>query len=156
MFKTILAAIDASEQRHAVIAQAADIASRFGSVLHVVSVCDLGQHPQLLVADPIPETFTVLQTDVRELLREATRQLEEAGLSCWTHAPDGSAAEQILQLAGRIHSDLIVIGHRQLSWLRRLVEKSVGRDLVAEAPCSIMIVLQSREQEGSQRRRPAE
>lgn len=35
---------------------------------------------------------------------------------------------------------LIVIGHRHLSWLGRLVDRSVGRDLLDRAPCNVLIV----------------
>lgn len=147
MIKTILVAIDASSQRHAVLDQAAVIASRFGADLHVISVRDLTQHWELSVADPVvPEIFTALETEFDRILEDATHQLEQAELTCRTHAPDGAAAEQIALLAKRIEADLIVIGHRQLSWLRRLVENSVGLDLIAEAPCNMMIVVEHHSQ----------
>jgi nucleotide-binding universal stress UspA family protein len=142
MFKTILVAIDASDQRRAVLLQAAEISTRLGADLHVVTARDFAQHWELNLADPVPEIFATLEAEVAHLLEDARHQLEKTGIACRTHAPEGAAAEQIALLAGRIGADLIVIGHHHLSWLGRLVENSVGWDLVARAPCSIMIVLE--------------
>ncbi len=141
MFKIILVAIDASDQRHTILAQAAEIAIRFEAELNVVSVCDLTQHSEMLAVDPIPEIFTTLEEGVGDLLAEARHQLQEAGVTCRTYALDGEIAGQIVSLAERICADLIVIGHRYLSWLRRLMESSVGRNLMAETPCNMMIVV---------------
>jgi nucleotide-binding universal stress UspA family protein len=140
MFGIILAAIDASGQRQAVLDQSIQIAARFGAVLHVVSVNDPGQHAELRAPDPIPEVFARIEKEITDLLATARAEAEEAGVVCHTHAPGGAAAEQIIRLARELECDLIVIGHRQLSWFRRLMEDSVARDLVIEAPCSVMIV----------------
>ena len=141
MFKTILVAIDASEQRQSVLAKAAEIADRFGAELHVASVRDLAQHWELTAADPIPEIFATLEAEAGNLLEDARQQLEKRGIVSRTHVLDGAAIEQIALLAERISADLIVIGHRHLSRLRRLVENSVAKGLVARAPCSVMITI---------------
>lgn len=140
MFGIILAAIDASGQRQAVLDQSIQIAVRFGAVLHVVSVNDPGQHAELRAPDPIPEVFARIEKEIVVLLATAQAEAEGAGVVCHTHAPGGGAAEQIIGLARKLDCDLIVIGHRQLSWFGRLMENSVGRDVIAEAPCSVMIV----------------
>ena len=141
MLKTILVAIDSSDQRHAVLVQAAEIANRFEADLHAVLVRDLSQHWELNAAVD-PEIVTALETEVDTLIEEARKQLEEAGITCQIHLQDGDAAEEISLLANRIGADLILIGHRHLSWLSRLVEKSVGSSLMTKARCNLMIIVE--------------
>ncbi len=154
MFKTILVAIDASDQRHVVLAQAVEIASRFGAGLHVVSVRDLAQHWELTATDPVSEIFASLEAEAGNLLEDARQYLEKRGIVSRTHVLDGAAIEQIALLAEQLSADLIVIGHRHLSWLLRLVENSVARGLVARAPCSVLITIEA--SPTTQRSSPAE
>ena len=144
MFKTVLVAIDPSEQRERVLAQAAEVATCFGAVLHLVSVRDLAQHWELTAADPTPEIFVALEQEAENLMEDARRYLEKQGISPRTHLLDGDAIEQIALLAERLNADLIVIGHRHLSRIRRLVENSVAKGLVARAPCSVMITIDAK------------
>jgi len=77
-------------------------------------------------------------------MEDARRYLEKQGISPRTHLLDGDAIEQIALLAERLNADLIVIGHRHLSRIRRLVENSVAKGLVARSPCSVMITIETK------------
>jgi nucleotide-binding universal stress UspA family protein len=57
----------------------------------------------------------------------------------------GDAVEQIVLKTKELHANLVVVGHRHLGWLRRLVEKSVGMDLLKTAPCSILIAIEPKQ-----------
>lgn len=52
----------------------------------------------------------------------------------------GDAAESILELAGRVHADLIVLGARNASFWLTHVEHGLTPDLLAEATCPVMTV----------------
>ncbi|HEX9199598.1 MAG TPA: universal stress protein [Acidobacteriaceae bacterium] len=52
----------------------------------------------------------------------------------------GDAAEAILELAERVHADLIVLGARNASFWLRHVEHGLTPDLLAEATCPVMTV----------------
>ncbi|WP_040567145.1 universal stress protein [Magnetospirillum molischianum] len=140
MPKVVLIAVDSSPQQQAVIAAAAEFATECSSDLHVVSVNDPARHWELGIADPTTAPFDVLDHDVIATLEAAVRQLAERGLPCHTHARTGLPAEEIARLAVEISADLIVIGHRHLSWVGRLIDRSVGRDLLDRAPCNVLIV----------------
>jgi len=60
---------------------------------------------------------------------------------CWKAMPPRNSPA----LAGQIGADLIVIGHRHISRLRRMVENSVERSLVSRTPCSVMISLDKKQ-----------
>jgi nucleotide-binding universal stress UspA family protein len=141
MFKTILAAVDCSSQRGVVLEQAADIAGRFDATLHVVAVRDLLQHTELLAADPNPEILSALDAEDDALLADIDNELARNGITCRVHQAKGDVVEEIVLMVDEIHADLIVIGHRHLSWLRRLVERSVGADLLRLAPCSVLVAV---------------
>lgn len=52
----------------------------------------------------------------------------------------GEPAEEILRLANIYKVDLIAIGCRGLTGLKRILEGSVSAEVVAEAPCSVLVV----------------
>ena len=52
----------------------------------------------------------------------------------------GDPAEEILRLANIYEADLIAIGCRGLTGLKRILEGSVSAEVVAEAPCSVLVV----------------
>lgn len=132
--KTILVAVDASPQRGDVLAQTARLAAQFESAVHVVSV-----------VRPEDGWAAELETDrpqgAEAVLHTACSELAGYGVACSTHAAVGPVAREIARLAEDIHADLIVIGHRDLSWLDRLVEDSVGKTLLSLAPCSVLVVV---------------
>jgi nucleotide-binding universal stress UspA family protein len=52
----------------------------------------------------------------------------------------GDAAEGILELAERVHADLIVLGARNASFWLTHIERGLTPDLLAEATCPVMTV----------------
>ncbi|AGY57566.1 universal stress protein [Gloeobacter kilaueensis] len=52
----------------------------------------------------------------------------------------GDAAEEIVRLAGIHRCELIVIGSRGLKGLDRVIRGSVSSEVVADAPCSVLVV----------------
>ena len=50
-----------------------------------------------------------------------------------------SVAEQIVASAQQVHADLIVIGHRRRSLVRRLAEASVAKRVIDRARCSVLV-----------------
>lgn len=146
MFKIILVAVDESEQRHAVLNQAAELAGRFDAELHLASVLDLAQHWELTAPEGGASSIIGAQeVETSNLLEKARQELEHLGIVPHTHLLEGDASEEIAALAGQIGADLIVIGHRHISRLRRMVENSVARSLVSRAPCSVMISLDKKQ-----------
>lgn len=140
---TVLIAVDSSPQSTGVVGAAADLVLGCGGDIHVISVSDPARHWELSIADPTTVPFDVIEHDTAATLDAAVRQLAQRGLHCRTHAPTGLAAEEIARLATAISADLIVIGHRHLSWLGRLVDRSVGRDLLDRAPCNVLVVAET-------------
>jgi nucleotide-binding universal stress UspA family protein len=52
----------------------------------------------------------------------------------------GDPAEEILRLAKIHHADLIVLGSRGLTGMKRILLGSVSSQIVEDAPCSVLVV----------------
>jgi nucleotide-binding universal stress UspA family protein len=141
MFDRILVALDGSPLHVPVLEKAAQLAGICQAELHVISVNDpVFRHPLVMMA-PAGEYFDGIAQETHEVLERAETLLSSWGLSATMHPAHGQAAEEIACLANSLKADLIVIGHRYLSWLDHLFEHSVGWDLLGKAPCSVMVVL---------------
>ena len=143
MLETILVAVDASDQQHAVLLHAAEISRRFDAKLHVLSVYDLSQIAEVKMSELVPGIFDALETEANNLLEDARQQLKEWGIKAQGHFVQGSVVEQIVLLAKELDADLVVMGHRYVSGLRRLLERSAAKALIDESPCSVMIIRES-------------
>lgn len=52
----------------------------------------------------------------------------------------GSPAEEILRAAERQRADLVVMGSKGLTGLKRVLLGSVSRKVARHAPCSVLVV----------------
>jgi nucleotide-binding universal stress UspA family protein len=80
----------------------------------------------------------------RALLQEKfsvlKRTADEEGMSLETHIVDGDPEKNIEAIADRELVDLIVVGHRDVSRVRRWLEGSTSEDLVKKAQISVLVV----------------
>lgn len=132
----ILLATDASPDAALAARAALDIARGAGSELHVVHVWRT-----------LPSTRFKAYIR-RELSREAGRLLDEqvekikaaGGAVSGKHLKEGPKADKILDLAGQLGADLIVIGTRGQGAVERLLLGSVAEGIVYHARCPILVV----------------
>lgn len=132
----ILLATDASPDAALAARAALDIARGAGSELHVVHVWR---------TLPSARFGAYIR---RELSREAGRLLDEqvekieaaGGGVSGKHLREGPKADEILDLAGQLGADLIVIGTRGQGAVGRLLLGSVAEGIVYHARCPILVV----------------
>jgi len=74
------------------------------------------------------------------MLEMAQRVLKRRSLAVNTLVAEGHAAEAILKTAERIRADLVVMGSRGLTGMKRLLLGSVSHKVVRHAPCSVLVV----------------
>lgn len=123
-FQRLLCPVNYTPVAMEALRHAADLASRAGAELVVMSVEESGavrrdHEEQLRALIPQP-----LQDHCR--LRPAVRR--------------GEAAEQILQLAAEEHSDLIVIGAQHRPLLEATIIGTTSVRVMRHAPCSVLTV----------------
>ncbi|MDO8506649.1 MAG: universal stress protein [Candidatus Limnocylindria bacterium] len=117
--------------------------------VRVVSVVD-ASFP-IVFADPaIPATavqayrayedaLPILRASHAAFARERAQALGRLGLQASGEQREGDAAAEIIAAAAERHADLIVIGSRGQTGLRRLLVGSVARSVLFHAPCSVLI-----------------
>ncbi len=137
MLKTILVALDGSELSQRVIESLDEIQ------IHSATKIILSQ------VIPPPESDREIAVDrpqgSEELLyRHIEKQLQsyQANLPCNSELEIvvGDPAAEIVRLAHIHQANLIVLGNRGLTGLKRILEGSVSSQVVADAPCSVLVV----------------
>lgn len=137
MLKTILVALDSSELSQRVIQVLNELKIKPSTKIilaHVIPSPD----PDMDVAVDKPHTSEELQyRHIEKQLQSYQAQLPgESSLEIVS----GEPAVEIIRLAHIHHADLIVIGNRGLTGLKRILEGSVSSQVVADAPCSVLVV----------------
>jgi nucleotide-binding universal stress UspA family protein len=74
------------------------------------------------------------------LLEEARLRIAKAGLVEETVLVEGHPAEELVRATENLHADLVIVGSRGFSGMKRILLGSVSRRVARHAPCSVLIV----------------
>ena len=140
--KHILAATDGSEGADRAIAVAAALAKQFGAKLSILtSGSDLMDGGVEKLARAEGDVGAALDLMLNRVLLEAKRVAQAEGATdIETHSAWGDPAEAIIEAAGRLHTDAIVLGRRGRGRLTGLLLGSVSQKVVTLAPCTVVVV----------------
>jgi nucleotide-binding universal stress UspA family protein len=78
-------------------------------------------------------------SDARALLDRMAKTAADRGLPVELHARVGDPSATILDVARDVGADVIVVGNRGMSGVRRVLG-SVPNDVTHHAPCSVLVV----------------
>lgn len=138
MFKTILVAIDGSQSTDQVMEALGQF--RLEPEMKVILshvVPSTGYEFELIADRPHVHADEVPYRHIEKLLESYQEKLPcESEVEIVT----GDVAEEIVRLANIYKADLIVIGCRGLTGLKRILEGSVSSQVVGEAVCSVLVV----------------
>jgi nucleotide-binding universal stress UspA family protein len=156
MVRSIVVGTDGSGPADEAVRQAIALASREGARLHLVTAY---HHQQILPETTIwsndpkgvidtgrteargPHSETVNLREVAEsVLKRAAGDALSTGVEVETHARKGQPAEVIIEVAKQEQADLIVVGSRGLTGIKRYLLGSVSSKVSEHAPCNVMIV----------------
>lgn len=138
--KTILVAVDGSEYSEKGIRYACAMGPLLEAeiiLLHVV--------PMLVSATPYHDTvsdqpFLALQKVGEDILTRAKQIATELGVEVTDLISHGDPASRIIDIASERDVDLIIVGSRGVSGIRRLFTGSISDKVASQAPCPVMIV----------------
>jgi nucleotide-binding universal stress UspA family protein len=135
---TILVAIDSSEFAAQVLQAVGQFRLEPTAKVILVHVVSSGMSDFDAVVDrPHAQGKEIAYREVEKLLQSYQQKLPcESELEIVS----GEPAQEILRLANIYKADLIAIGCRGLTGLKRILEGSVSAEVVAEAPCSVLVV----------------
>jgi nucleotide-binding universal stress UspA family protein len=101
---------------------------------HVIP--NLGADPDIAADRPQTETEPLPHDQLEKL------QAYQQALPCKSELElvTGDPAEEIIRLANIHQVELVVMGSRGLTGVKRILQGSVSSQVVEEAPCSVMVV----------------
>jgi universal stress protein A len=143
-FKKIICPTDFSEPSLIAVRAAVELAEHFGAflcLLHVVSLTPVMASPM------IPATFDVgsyqkaLEEDAAAKLRKIVADLVPATLrTCQPRVKSGYPPDEIIGLAEKEETDLIVLATHGLTGWRHILYGSVAERVVQFAPCPVLAI----------------
>lgn len=98
-------------------------------------------------ADAWAEALEATRSSHAQIARETTERLRAVGIDARAVSGEGRVADVILEQAEAEPTDLIVVGSRGQTGLRRMLLGSVGRDVLHHARCSVLIARDRPEQD---------
>ncbi|GBD99477.1 universal stress protein/MSMEI_3859 [bacterium BMS3Abin07] len=135
--ETILLASDGSEFSEGAVREAIRFAKNCSSRLYVVSVVET--NPALEAYGP--DVVEKMEKKTREIVEEIRGRAQDEGISCEILSRRGEDTyKYIVEEAGKLNADIIVMGRRGRRGIKRLMMGSVTALVVGNAPCDVFVV----------------
>ena len=143
-FKRILALIDFSEASLHAAEEAALIASRFSSELHLLHVTNSNTSyvlaPEIYVVN-IAKDHNHTSGPVIEKLKTVKQDLDDRfGINAECHEAEGKLRETANKFAHKLQADLIVLGTHRKNWFRELFFKNKVREIIRSVDTEVLCV----------------
>jgi nucleotide-binding universal stress UspA family protein len=144
-FSNILVAVDGSESSQRAARVAIELAKTFGAdltVLHIMEVPAIPYMSDRPVEVDVKELDEAARSDGVRMVSKAASLADTKGVDAKEKVIRrmGSAAEGITDYAKKNGIDLIVVGTRGMSSIRKLLMGSVASGVVGSADCSVLVV----------------
>lgn len=146
MFSDVLCAVDGSQHALKAAKVAAELASRFGAKLTLLTVAKKLKVSEELkryleIENLVGQPQYVLDEMTENILQEARRAARAAGVEqVHTEVKEGPPARTIVQLAERLGCDCIVLGSRGMGDVEGALLGSVSHKVASLAPCTVITV----------------
>lgn len=140
LFTSILVAIDGSEVSEWALVRAVDEARIWNAKIHAIYVVETGLFSSLPTDNTVEIMYRVLEKEGQEKLAQAKAFAATRGLTLTTHMKQGHAGSEIIALAEREKSDLIIVGSHGKSNADKLLIGSVSSFVVTHSKTATMVV----------------
>ncbi len=142
MFETVVVGADSSPTAAEAVQQAIALVKLTGGKLHIVTA----YKPQELKS-PSREADQFLKSLgsghlAESLLADLGSRARLAGVEVETYPRRGAPADAICEVAAEVKADLIVVGNKGMTGMRRVLG-SVPNSVAHQAPCAVLIALTS-------------
>jgi nucleotide-binding universal stress UspA family protein len=140
VFTNLLIAMDGSEASQRALSQAVDTAKLCNAKLHAIYVVETGLFTSLPLDNTVEIIYRVLEKEGEAVLERAKKYAAGKGITVITHMKQGHAGSEIIALAEREKSDLIIVGSHGKSNTDRLLIGSVSTFVVTHSTVTTMVV----------------
>ncbi len=147
MYQVIVVGTDGSETAGVAVHHAVELARLSGATLHIVNAHRLVSAANMAqAAGAGAATFDLgavndgIVDESKLVCERASEEARRAGVTVETHAVASDPSDALLDVAEQVHADLLVVGNRGMTGVRRFVLGSVPNKVSHHAPCSLLIV----------------
>jgi nucleotide-binding universal stress UspA family protein len=136
VFETVVVGADGSDTAAEAVRVATELVKLSNGNLHVVTA----YRPQHLRSEAGGEFSDSLTSgDVAEsVLADLASRARTSGVAVDTHLKNGAAADVICEVATQVKADVIVVGNKGMTGVRRVLG-SVPNSVAHQAPCAVLI-----------------
>jgi len=139
VFQKILVPLDGSEHSGRALDVSIELAKKLDSKLALFIVYSLTG-----AAGPDRETYVMMvqraRDSSRKILAEAEAKVKSEGIEVETEFTEGDAVQEIVKKSKEGKFDLIVMGARGLSTIKKILIGSVSEGVIKRALCPVLIV----------------
>jgi nucleotide-binding universal stress UspA family protein len=140
-FKVIVVGTDGSSRASMAVDEAFALAKAYGSTVHVVNAVSSGVAAGLADSRSAQFSVTEMQAYIDRTRQRVVAYAEQQGIPVDFHTPGkNDPADGIVEVATNVNADLIVVGNRGMSGIKRFVLGSVPNKISHSCPCSLLIV----------------
>ena len=142
MYQVIVVGTDGSERAGVAVEEALALADMTGAVLHGVHV----RRPVLMTGTEHADAAAIVASnsdrnvESERISEEFLVGAERRGVTAEMHTFDGDPADALIRVAEAVRADLVVVGNRGMSGVRRFVLGSVPNKVAHHCPSSVLIV----------------
>jgi len=145
MFKNIIIAIDLSPKAKIAAQKAVQIAHQFNSKITVLNVhdefMDKDEMEMLRVSvDEIQEKFREIAVEAKNEIKSMLSDLHANDIEVKVILREGTPSKEILSLARKINSDLIVMGTNGKDNLSDYFLGTTAENVISKADCPVLVV----------------
>jgi len=138
MFKKILLAYDGSEGSKLAFDKAAAIAKLTSAEFHILAVGRIPEYAETV--SEVDEAKEQASSFYSKIMDEAIRTLGQRGLTATSHIDFGKPGDVILRIAEDLKADLVILGTKPHSALRRRFLGATVDKVVDHAHCSVLVI----------------
>lgn len=138
MFNKILLAYDGSDGARLALEKVVEIAKIANAELHLLAVGRIPEYAETV--SEVEEAKEQAKTFYSKIMEEAVNNLQQRGLSASVHLEFGKPGDVILRIAEDLGVDLVVMGTKPHSALRRRFLGATVDKVIDHAHCSVLVV----------------
>ena len=137
-YKVIVVGTDGSERADVAVRHALELAGLTSGTVHAVHSI----HTPVVVEDA--HSMQAMMNEMRDhsdaIQQKLLEDAERRGVTVEFHSSMGEPANALVELAEKVNADLVVVGNRGMSGMKRFVLGSVPNKVSHHCPCSVLIV----------------
>jgi nucleotide-binding universal stress UspA family protein len=147
MYKTIVVGTDGSETAGVAVEHATALAKSSGATLHIVHAYRavlVGEAALSATSGGPTIDVAGVNAGIAEhaalVCEHAVSGAKRTGVNVEAHSVSGDACDALISVAKDVGADLVVVGNRGMTSVKRFVLGSVPNKISHHAPCSVLIV----------------